>query len=78
MVATCLNEDMCDEIAERSISQQIDRHLEEDLKYNCSTCVNVRVLDGNKYCSSLALNGDKLVLLKKEYHDCEGWEDKYD
>ena len=78
MVATCLNEHQCDEIAERSLNQQIDKYLGEESGYSCSNCLNVRTLNSNKYCSSLALNGDKLVLLKKEYHDCEGWEDKDD
>ena len=75
MGATCLNESQCDEIAERSLNQQIDKYLqeEEELRYNCSTCGNVRFLENKKYCSSIELNGYKLFLLKKEYHDCEGW-----
>ena len=73
MGATCLNESQCDEIAERSLNQQIDKYLEEEEGYSCGTCGNVRILNSDKYCSSIALNGDRLVLLKKEYHDCEGW-----
>lgn len=78
MVAVCLNEIQCDEIAEKSLIQQIDRYLKEEKGYGCNSCLNVRVLNGNRYCSCLALNGDKLILLKKEYYDCEGWEDKND
>ena len=76
MGATCLNESQCDEIAERSLNQQINKYLEEETGYSCGTCANVRILENDKYCSSLALNGDKLVLLKKEYPDCEGWEER--
>ena len=76
MGANCLNESQCDEIAERSLNQQIDKYLEEEEGYSCGTCANVRILNSDKYCSSIALNGDRLVLLKKEYHDCEGWVDR--
>ena len=30
MGATCLNESQCDEIAERSLNQQIEEYLEEE------------------------------------------------
>ena len=38
MGANCLNESQCDEIAERSLNQQIEDYLEEEDVINCENC----------------------------------------
>ena len=41
MGANCLNESQCDEIAERSLNQQIEEYLEEEEDMiNCENCNN--------------------------------------